>query len=140
MVAVAPTVVYKEGCFVKSGSDHFVKSSASDYGTIKVQTIIDKWPDGEVLEDSNGVTKAFLSNTYDGYMQNRIADSIDFSALDTPAKVARWAAPAVVQVYGDTCMLNQNGFIDWRFSSSPRTGFFIALGSYYYRGQRDGNV
>ena len=98
--------------------------AASDYGTIKVQTIIDKWPDGEVL-DIDGV-KSFSISTYDGYMQNRIADSIDFSALDTPAKVARWAAPAVVQVYGDTCMLNQNGFIDWRFSSSPRTGFFIA--------------
>lgn len=97
----------------------------SDYGTIKVQTIIDQWPDGEVFEDSNG-NKSFSIKQYDGYLQNRIADNIEFSTLDTPAKVARWAAPAVVQVYGDTCMLGQNGYIDWRFSSEPRTGFFIA--------------
>ena len=97
----------------------------SDYGTIKVQTIIDQWPDGEVFEDSGG-NKSFDFNTYDGYMQNRIADNVDFSELDTPAKVARWAAPAVVQVYGDACMLNQNGSVDWRFASYPRTGFFIA--------------
>lgn len=96
----------------------------SDYGTIKVQTIIDQWPDGTV-EEYNGV-KSFSFKIYDGYMQNRIADAIDFGTLDTPAKVARWAAPAVVQVYGDTCMLNQNGFVDWRFASYPRTGFFIA--------------
>jgi len=95
----------------------------SDYGTIKVQTIIDQWPDGTV-EEYNGV-KSFSFKIYDGYMQNRIADAIDFGTLDTPAKVARWAAPAVVQVYGDTCMLNQNGFVDWRFASYPRTGFFI---------------
>ena len=97
----------------------------SDYGTIKVQTIIDQWPDGEVFEDSNG-NKSFSIKQYDGYLQNRIADNIEFSTLDTPAKVARWAAPAVVQVYGDTCMLSQNGYIDWRFSTEPRTGFFIA--------------
>ena len=101
------------------------KQISTDYGTIKVQTIIDQWPDGEVFEDSNG-NKSFSINGYDGYLQNRVADNIDFSTLDTPAKVARWAAPAVVQVYGDTCMLGQNGDIDWRFSSEPRTGFFIA--------------
>ena len=98
---------------------------SSDYGTIKVQTIIDQWPDGEVFEDSNG-NKSFSIKKYDGYLQNRVADNIDFSTLDIPAKVARWAAPAVVQVYGDTCMLGQNEYIDWRFSSEPRTGFFIA--------------
>jgi hypothetical protein len=99
------------------------KQLSTDYGTIKVQTIIDQWPDGEVL-DVDGV-KSFSINRYDGYLQNRVADNIYFSTLDTPAKVARWAAPAVVQVYGDTCILNQNGSIDWRFSSYPRTGFFI---------------
>ena len=98
---------------------------SNDYGTIKVQTIIDQWPDGEVFEDSNG-NRSFAIKNYDGYLQNRIVDNIEFSTLDTPAKVARWAAPAVVQVYGDTCMLGQNGYIDWRFSSEPRTGFFIA--------------
>ena len=100
-------------------------NSSDVYGTIKVQTLVNRWPDGEVFSDSNG-NKNFDISTYEGYLQNRITDGIDYSTLDTPAKVARWAAPAVVQVYGDVCMLNQNGFIDWRFASSPRAGFFIA--------------
>ena len=97
----------------------------TDYGTIKVQTIIDQWPDGEVFEDSDG-NKSFSINTYDGYLQNRVPDGIDFDNLGSASKVARWAAPGVVQVFGDVCMLNQNGSVDWRFASYPRTGFFIA--------------
>ena len=53
-----------------------VSIRSTDYGTIKVQTIIDQWPDGEVFEDSDG-NKSFSINTYDGYLQNRVPDGID---------------------------------------------------------------
>ena len=113
---------------VGGGSSEQLRPSQSidtGYGIIKVQTIIDQWPDGEVFQDSDG-NKSFSINTYDGYLQNRVSDRVDFDDLDTTSKIARWAAPAVVQVYGDVCMLNQNGSIDWRFASYPRSGFFIA--------------
>ena len=108
--------------------------SSDPYGTIKVQTFVNRWPDGVVSLDSNG-NKQFEPNSYAGFLQNRITDGIDYSTLDTPAKVARWAAPAVVQVYGDRCMLDQSGgapgpnknsTVSWLFASLPRTGFFIA--------------
>ena len=112
-----------EVCFPESAS--FQEVVVGDYGTIKVQSIVERWPDGEVFTDSDG-NKSFNLNKYDGYQQNRIADSVDFAALDTPSKVARSAATAVVQIYGDRCLLNQNGSKSWAFSAVPRTGFFIA--------------
>ena len=112
-----------EVCFPEGGS--FREVVVGDYGTIKVQSIVERWPDGEVFTDSDG-NQSFAPNEYDGYQQNRIADSVDFATLDTPSKVARSAATAVVQIYGDRCLLNQNGSKSWAFSSVPRTGFFIA--------------
>jgi len=40
--------------------------------------------------------------------------------------MGRWAAKSVVQVFGDRCMLNQNGTVDWNFSVQPASGFFMA--------------
>ena len=112
-----------EVCFPEGGS--FQEVVVGDYGTIKVQSIVERWPDGEVFTDSDG-NQSFSPNEYDGYQQNRVADSVDFATLDTPSKVARSAATAVVQIYGDRCLLIQNGSKSWAFSSVPRTGFFIA--------------
>jgi len=97
---------------------------SSSYGTIKVQSLVEQWPDGEVFVDDQG-QKSYSINTYDGYQQNRVPDDLNFNQLTDKERAARWGAQAVVQVIADRCLLNQNGSKDWRFSSLPRTGYFI---------------
>jgi len=102
------------------------------YGTIKVQSVLAQWPKGEVSEDSDG-NKWYWGHLYDGYLQNSVADEVVFSDLENLPQVSRWASKAVVQVYGDRCMLNQTqpgtsypDNINWQFAATPGTGFFIA--------------
>lgn len=101
------------------------QKTAADFGVIKVQSIAAQWPDGEVFEDAQG-QKSFSINRYDGYQQNRVADAVAYESLSAIGQSGRWGAKAVVQVYADRCLLNQNGTKDWRFASLPRSGFFIA--------------
>ena len=142
--SIKPRFIYQSECTLFDGETFcFTPSEANfkavtvegpsgeePYGTIQVQSLLEAWPKGEVWLDSDG-SKRYYGHLYDGFLQNPVADAVVFDDLDPLDKVARWGAKAVVQVYGDRCMLNQidpnNGdVINQAFAAKPGSGFFIA--------------
>lgn len=112
-------------CFSAGSGDW--QTISTEYGTFRMQTLADQWPDGESYDSGDG-SENFTINQYDGYRRIVDYDTVSLSELDPMGRVARSSAPAVVEVFGDRCLQGPTEWTDgmWRISTAPTTGFFVS--------------
>jgi len=113
-------------CF--SSGDGGWETVTTQYGQFKLQTLADKWPDGEYSVDSLG-RQIYSYNTYEGFLRNPVNDDVQVTALEPLSRVARSAAPAVVEVFGDRCFfkpVDATREPGWTITQTPSTGFFVS--------------
>ncbi|HCE02299.1 MAG TPA: hypothetical protein DEQ98_03585, partial [Acidobacteria bacterium] len=113
-------------CF--SSGDGGWETVTTQYGQFKLQTLADKWPDGEFSVDSEG-RQLYSYNTYEGFLRNPVNDDVQVTALEPLSRVARSSAPAVVEVFGDRCFFQPVDATQepgWTITQTPSTGFFVS--------------
>ena len=112
-----------------SSGDGGWETVTTQYGQFKLQTLADKWPDGEYSVDSLG-RQIYSYNTYEGFLRNPVNDDVQVTALEPLSRVARSSAPAVVEVFGDRCFFqppaNSTQEPGWTITQTPSTGFFVS--------------
>jgi len=112
-------------CF--SSGEGVWETVTTQHGQFKMQTLADKWPDGEFFVDNEG-RQIYSYNTYEGFRRNPVNDNVNVTALEPISRVARSSAPAVVEVFGDRCFFQAVDATEsaWTIAQTPSTGFFVS--------------